>query len=452
MSRRPSRLWDKGQPLDELIHRFTVGDDPHIDVHLVGTDCVASAAHARTIHAAGVLSDQDLRRLLAALRAILKRATAGRFRIDPSLEDCHTAIEVELVRRVGEAGRRIHTGRSRNDQVAAAMRLYLRRQTHDALGRLGRFSSTVVERLRRDGSLLMPGFTHMQPAMPSSVGQWLHAIAEALLREARAGEALLVRLDECPLGSGAGFGAPLKLNRELTARLLGFSRAQRSPIDVQNSRGECELAFVRFAADCTRIVEKLACDLMFWTMPAFGFARLPDVFTTGSSIMPQKRNPDVLELLRGKSARMRARATDLECVIAKLPSSYHRDLQLTKSPTIAAAVELGELLDVAQRIVAAVEFDGERMRSAMGDELYATHAALARVRQGVPFRDAYRDIAAHWSAGTLDVADVRPAADEAALVPRRVIAVLARESAAVVRRSDAGLRRERSIADALFGG
>jgi len=352
MAEQPRRLWDKGQVVDDLIHRFTVGDDPTLDLRLVHADCLGSAAHARTLHRAGILTDAELCSLLKGLQDIDAAHRAGTFAIPTELEDCHTAIEAHLTKICGPAGEKIHTGRSRNDQVATAMRLWMRGEAVGWLGLLADFISVALERIERDGAIEMPGYTHMQPAMPSSVGQWLHAHVEAALEQMRATLDLLDRLDLCPLGTGAGFGVPLPLDRDYTARLLGFSRIQRSPIDVQNSRGRMERYFVRVAADIAAMLEKLACDLLLFSTAEFGFFSLPESLTTGSSIMPQKQNPDVLELMRAKAARLRSREFELDCVAGKLPSSYHRDLQLTKEPALRAADEIKQLLAVGRRVVA----------------------------------------------------------------------------------------------------
>lgn len=393
MTQHAARLWDKGQPLDELIHRFTVGDDPTWDLRLVHWDCLGSAAHAHTLLRADILTDAELAALLDGLREIDADCRAGRFAIPPELEDAHTAIEARLTQRCGPAGEKIHTGRSRNDQAATAARLFLRAEAAARLSQLGDLVDAALARIERDGAIEMPGYTHMQAAMPSSVGQWLHAFVEAGLDHMQALAALFDRLDACPLGTGAGFGVPLPLDRGYTAELLGFSRVQRSPIDVQNSRGRMELYFARAAADAAAMIEKLACDLLLFSTAEFGFFRMPESLTTGSSIMPQKRNPDVLELMRGRAARLRGRAVELEFVIGKLPSSYHRDLQLTKEPAIRAADEIDQLLSVSRHVIASFEIDRERLTAAMRPELFAAEAALRRTQAGVPFRQAYRQVA-----------------------------------------------------------
>ncbi|MBW7904083.1 MAG: argininosuccinate lyase [Phycisphaerae bacterium] len=419
----PRRLWDKGEALDARIHRFTVGDDPALDRELLHWDCLGSAAHVRTLQRAGLLTADETASLLGELAAIDARARAGRFDISPEQEDCHTAIENHLAQRCGPAGQKVHTGRSRNDQVAAAMRLFMRHHALRFAAGLEALIAELLGRLAQDGGVRMPGYTHMQPAMPSSVGQWLHAHAEAALEQLRAVEDLLTRLDSCPLGTGAGFGVGLPLDREYTARLLGFARAQRSPIDVQNSRGRLETYFARVAADVAAIIEKLACDLLIYTGPPYGFFELPAALTTGSSIMPQKRNPDVLELMRGWAGRLRARVVELEWVRGKLPSSYHRDLQLTKAPTLQAAAGAQDLLEVGAAVMRELAVRKERLAAAMSDELYATDAAYALVRRGVPFREAYARIGEQVRAGVFR-ADAGARAGAAGLVDERVLSEL----------------------------
>lgn len=399
---QPTRLWHKGAALDELIHRFTVGDDPAWDRHLVHWDCLGSAAHVRTLARAGLLTDSDRDALLAGLADIDARDRAGQFVIPPELEDCHTALEADLVARCGALGGRIHAGRSRNDQVATALRLFLRHFTLEWLARLHDFATAALERIDREGDAPMPGYTHMQAAMPSSIGLWLHAHVEAVLEQMHAGLDLLRRLDACPLGTGAGYGVPLPLDRAYTAALLGFTRIQRNPLDVQNSRGRMELYFARVAADIAALVAKFACDLLLCSTAEFGFFSLPTEMTTGSSLMPHKRNPDVLELLRAHEARARARIVEIETITAKLPSGYHRDLQWTKPPAIRAALDTADILAVATRVLSGLEIHRDRLAAAMCPELYATHAALALVQQGTPFRAAYRQIAADVSAGRFD--------------------------------------------------
>jgi argininosuccinate lyase len=450
MTAASQRLWDKGEPVDELVHRFTVGDDPLWDRYLVHWDCLGSAAHAHTLARAGLLTADECQALLAGLTEIEALDQAGRFEISATLEDCHTAIEAYLTQKCGPVGEKIHAARSRNDQVATAMRLFLRHHALRWLDALGEFIAACMTRIERDGAVPMPGYTHMQPAMPSSVGQWLHAPAEAALEQMRAALDLLDRLDACPLGTGAGFGVPVPLDRPYTAQLLGFARVQRSPMDVQSSRGRMEKYFVRVGVDVGAILEKLAWDLILFSTAEFGFFWLPDAMTTGSSIMPQKRNPDVLELLRARSARLRARVAELEAVCGKLPSSYHRDLQLTKEPAIRTALEVVDLLAVATHIVAGFTLQPDRLAAAMRPELYATHAALRLAQDGVPFREAYRRVAEELRAGQFDADRLGAARSQAGQLEAGLLAALRDDLSALNERAATGRQRFAAAEAALL--
>lgn len=388
-----STLWAKDLPLDAAIHRFTVGEDPDTDLALLPWDARGSAAHARMLAATGLIPAGDAEALVRALRRIANLAEQGAFPISPEQEDGHTAIEADLTRWLGPAGQRIHLARSRNDQVILALRLYLR----DALLHLGLRTADLAgaflafARTHQDTPL--PGYTHLRRAMPSTFGLWAAAFAEGLLEELEAIQGVHGRLDRCPLGSAAGFGVPLPIDRELTARLLGFAKVQRSPIDVQNSRGRHEAAVLQWAASVGGVLEKFLWDVSLYSTEEFGFLGLPDAFTTGSSIMPQKKNPDVVELARGRCRELRGWAGLVQEVASGLPSSYHRDLQLLKRPLVTGLRAADELLAVLARLVPALQVKAEAAGAACSDELYAAHQAYVLVGQGLPFREAYRKVA-----------------------------------------------------------
>jgi argininosuccinate lyase len=399
-----STLWDKSLPLDGAVHRFTVGDDPTTDLALVPHDCVASAAHARTLQAAGLLAAPDARALLGALRDARGDAFAGRFAIAPAQEDGHTALEQWLVAQVGEAGKRIHLGRSRNDQVLVAQRLllraYLMRLTHG----VSALAQALLGFAAAHRDLPLPGYTHLRRAMPSSFGQWAGAYAQGLCEELEAARGVHARLDRCPLGAGPGFGVPLPLDRELTARLLGFSRVQVNPIDCIGSRGRDALAVLDWLCSVAGQLEKLHWDLALYSTEEFGFVRLPVEFTTGSSAMPQKRNPDVVELARARCRQLRALRDQVLALAGGLPSSYHRDLQLTKKPLLEALEAGVALLEVSATLIARLEPQPERAAAACTPELWATDAAYQRAAAGPletrqAFRDAYKAVAAEIAAG-----------------------------------------------------
>ncbi len=320
------QLWAKGLPLDEVIHRFTVGEDPVTDLKLVPFDSMGSAAHAQMLASVGLLDIADAKALVAELNNIRTLAKSRAFNITAEQEDCHTAIEAHLTTKLGEAGRRIHLGRSRNDQVVLALRLFYREALLDAGDGIAALAQAFLDFAAANQHVQMPGYTHLRRAMPSTFGLWGAAFAEGLLEELEALQSLQARLDKCPLGSAAGFGVPLPLNRAFTSELLGFSAVQRSVVDVQNSRGRHELAILHWLNSVAFVVEKALWDLALYTTEEFGFLSLPDAFTTGSSIMPQKRNPDVVELLRGRMGELRGLANQVEQIAVglalELPSGF----------------------------------------------------------------------------------------------------------------------------------
>lgn len=380
-------LWDKGEATDALMHRLTVGDDPIVDLAFVRYDCLGSAAHARMLNKIGLLTTGALSDILAGLSAI---ANDPAFVIPPELEDVHTAIE----RRLGVSGEKIHAGRSRNDQIILATRLFMREQAVNWLQSLFSLAHLLSGKYGEIGALPMPGYTHLQRAMPSSVGMWLHAFLEGTLECIRDGLYFLDVIDSNPLGSAAGFGSTLPLDREYVAHLLGFSRVQRSPIDVQNSRGRYELRMLQWGVAIGAIWEKFAWDVELFVTEEFGFFLLPTRLTTGSSIMPQKRNPDLVELLRGRVSRIRGAAAELEWVGAKLPSNYHRDLQLTKGALVQGCTDVNDIIAMAGLIIESLTPNEERLRATMTPDIYATYEAYRKVKDGVPFREAYRQVAA----------------------------------------------------------
>lgn len=406
LSSLPQALWAKGLPLDAAIHRFTVGDDPRLDRVLLAHDCVGSAAHARGLQAAGLLSATDTRALIDALGQLHRAAQRGEIDITAAQEDAHTAIEQALVARIGEAGKRIHLGRSRNDQVLLALRLWLRHQVVAAARGLQNLIDTLLALATTHEHLALPGYTHLRRAMPSSLGQWAAGYIEGLLEELQALDGVWTRIDRCPLGAAAGFGVPLPLNRDVVAQMLGFSRVQRAPVDAMNSRGRHEQALLDAYVSIAQSLEKLIWDLSLYSTDEFGFVRLPDAFTTGSSIMPQKRNPDVLELARARCRELRGLSDWHRHIVTGLPGSYHRDFQLHKQPLFAASDSLLALLDVLARLIPGLQFDAAAMRRAMSPELYATHAAIAQVRAGATFRDAYRAVGGAIASGTFEAPQV----------------------------------------------
>ena len=391
-----SRLWDAGEPLDERVLRYTAGEDHRLDARLVSYDVRASIAHAEGLHAAGLLAAADLEAIRGGLEALAAEHAAGAWAIELADEDVHTALERRLTERIGAAGGRLHLGRSRNDQVLAALRLYLR----DALSALRDGTLAVAAALdglaAREAATPLPGYTHMQPAMPSSVPLWAGGFAAELRDDAEGLAAALRRADKSPLGSAAGYGVPLlPLDREATRARLGFAMVQEPVTAVQLSRGKAEAQVLFEIALLMQDLGRLAADLILFSMRELGFASLPPALCTGSSIMPQKRNPDLLELVRGRGATAQACLLEALAVTAKLPSGYHRDLQLLKAPLFRGIDLAGDTLALLAAALPEVRFHPERIQ--LAPELHAAEEAYRLVLdEGVPFREAYARVAARY--------------------------------------------------------
>ncbi len=389
-----ARLWDRGTPLDRLVLEYTAGEDHALDERLVAYDVRASAAHAAMLHAAGYLSERDHAALARALDEAGAAHARGEWRIALEDEDAHTALENQLVARAGEAGRRIHLGRSRNDQVLAALRLWLK----DALADLASLAEEVAAALdalaARDGAIALPGYTHLQRAMPSTVALWAGGFAAELRDDAVGLAAATRRADRNPLGSAAGYGVPvLALDRAATARALGFATVHEPVTAVQLSRGKAEAGALFEAALLGQDLGRLAAELCLYASAEFGFVRLPDAFTTGSSIMPQKRNPDLFELARGRSAEAAAALAEVLGVTAKLTSGYHRDLQLIKKPLFRGLDGVALTARLFVHALPGITFDAHCTAAAMDEGLFAAERAyLLVMEEGLSFREAYRRV------------------------------------------------------------
>jgi len=389
-----SRLWDKGAPLDERVLRYTAAEDYGLDERLVAYDVRASIAHAEMLGAQGLLGADDLTAIRTGLTALAAEHERGLWRIELADEDGQTALERRLTERIGPAGGRVHLGRSRNDQVLTALRLYLR----DAVERLHAGAVDVAEGLERLGAreaaTALPGYTHMQQAMPSSVPLWAGGFAAEIRDDAEALRHVHRRLAKSPLGSAAGYGTPgLPLDRDATRAALGFAEVHEPVTAVQLSRGKAEAELLFHLCLLMQDLGRLAADVLLFYTQEFAFVELPEAFTTGSSIMPQKRNPDVFELIRGRSATAQACLTEALAVCAKLPSGYQRDLQLLKFPLFRAIDVAEETLGILPAALEAMRFRPERI--ALDPAIHAAEQANRLVvREGIPFRDAYRRVAA----------------------------------------------------------
>ncbi|MEM8599279.1 MAG: argininosuccinate lyase [Bacteroidota bacterium] len=389
-------IWtkDASSSPDDWVVRFTVGDDWRWDTLLLPYDCVGSEAHAWALAEIGVLTADEHRQVADALAAIKAEAEAGALTVRVEDEDCHTVLERELTAQLGDAGKKIHAGRSRNDQVLVALRLWLR----DALAAVAEQAAAVTEALLdhadacADG--LMPGYTHLQRAMPTTAGLWAASYAELLVADLRTLAEARAAANVSPWGSAAGYGVPrLTLPRQGVAERLGFDSVQTHTPAVQLSRGKLDGQVVHALVQLGATANRLASDLVLFATAEFGFVTLPEAHTTGSSIMPQKRNPDVLELARATYHRLTAELHLLLTLPANLPGGYHRDLQLTKEAAMRATLLSLDLFAALAAGLPALTFDRDRMRAALSPELFATDEALADVQRGVPFRDAYRAVA-----------------------------------------------------------
>lgn len=398
-----ARLWDKGEGLDSIIHSFTVGEDPQNDMFLVRWDALASLAHAKMLLEINLLDKPAVAQIGKVVSSIIKEADNGEFVISHELEDCHTAIEARLTKELGEVGKRIHAGRSRNDQVLVALRLMMRFVVGSICKNLESTAGKILEQAKTQQDLIMPGYTHTQAAMPSSVAMWLHSYVEGILDLLRDGERIVTLIDSNPLGVGSGFGVSLPLNRDCTSKLLGFLRVERNPIHVQNGRGQYELKIARWLSDIGSLIEKCACDLMLYSTREFALCSIPKDFTTGSSLMPNKRNPDVIELLRASASVLRAAESEIQNLCSKLSSSYHRDFQLTKAPLFRAIRCASNMLVIWEKVLAGLVWNKKALQAGITGDMFATYEALKLVKEGKPFREAYQLTAEKLAAGALDV-------------------------------------------------
>jgi len=404
MTRAIPTLWSPGVALDERMVTYTVGDDPYWDGRLLRWDVLGSLGHAEGLRASRILSDGEYRSLRAGLRSALAAVERGELAIEPGQEDAHTAVEQWLTARRRDAGERLHTGRSRNDQVACDLRLYLKDTLLGLHGAALDLVGVLAEFAARHRRALWPEYTHQRRAMPSSVGLWAGAYAEGLLDTIESLEDLWIRVDRSPLGSAAGYGVPLPLRREAAAKALGFAGLDRNVATVQGGRGKLEAATLFWCTQLGHEVARLCQDVILYSAEEFGYLTLPAELATGSSIMPHKRNPDLFELTRGRAAALEADLVAVMQMKSKLTSGYHRDFQLLKEPLMRGLDRTGDMLDALTHAIPRLGVDPKRCSAALAGGSLATDEVMRRVEQGSAFRIAYREVAAAVGRGEAFVA------------------------------------------------
>ena len=396
-----SRLWDRGEPLEATIARFTVGRDPQLDLRLIAYDALGSMAHATMLVDLDILTSQELSALKLELTRVVVEARHGEFVISLEDEDGHTALENRLTQKLGDTGRRIHTGRSRNDQVISTLRLFGREAILEIQQELLATVTRLVQLAEEHREVSLPGYTHTRQAMPSTLGLLFSAYAENLLDSLPWLAAAYNHLNRSPLGSASGYGVALPLNRQLVSDLLAFDRVQTNTLAVQNDRGKSEMLTLSALLSPVLDLSRLATDLIWMSTEELGFISLDDSVTTGSSIMPQKRNPDVLELIRGTGSRIRARQVEAANIYASLTAGYHRDLQLCKEPFLEGLAESRDVIRVLRPVLDALSVNPERCRQAMARSIGATDEVYRRVADGEPFRSAYKQVASNPEAAVM---------------------------------------------------
>jgi argininosuccinate lyase len=390
------KLWEKKYQLNKRIESFTVGNDHLLDQKLVKYDCLGSIAHVKMLNKIGVVTKAECDKLIMTLYEIITIDGNGAFIIKQEDEDCHTAIEKYVIKKLGKTGKKIHTARSRNDQVLTALRLYYKDEIKTVLKLMDNLVESLLVIKEKYGNVEMPGYTHMRKAMPSSVGLWAGAFIESM----KDNEILLSNvyklIDQLPLGTGAGYGLPIQTDRKLTAELLGFKKIQRNPIYVQNSRGKFESDILHGLSQIMFDLNKMSSDIIMFSMSEFGYFELSPCVCTGSSIMPHKKNPDVLEIIRAKYHQVVSFEFEVKNIIGNLISGYNRDLQLTKKPVFRGFEITKEAISIMTLVLDKLKVNEGNCKKAMTKELYATEKAYELVKKGVPFREAYKTVSKEY--------------------------------------------------------
>ena len=396
------KLWEKSVQVDKDIERFTVGRDREMDLYLAKYDVLGSMAHITMLQTIGLLTADELQQLLTELKAIYATAEAGKFVIEEGVEDVHSQVELMLTRKLGDVGKKVHTGRSRNDQVLVDLKLYARAEIEKTVGKVESLFKTLQEASEKYKDVLIPGYTHLQVAMPSSFGLWFGAYAESLCDDLSVMKAAWDVVNLNPLGSAAGYGSSAPLNRTMTTELLGFDDLDYNSVYAQMTRGKMERTVAFAYSSVAETVGRLAMDGCLFSSQNFGFIHLPDALTTGSSIMPHKKNPDVFELVRAHCNKIQGVPGTIRYITGNLPSGYFRDMQILKEVFFPIFKEMNDCLDIVEYAVRGMEV----VTDVMGDPKYRLAFSVEEVNHlvenGVPFRDAYRQVADSIRQGTFE--------------------------------------------------
>ena len=394
-----TKLWEKGTQVNARIEAFTVGRDREMDIFLAKYDVLGSMAHIRMLESVGLLQAEELKPLLDELKNIYQLTENGTFVIEDGVEDVHSQVEMLLTRKLGDVGKKIHSGRSRNDQVLLDLKLFARAEIEKTVASVNDLFEVLISQSNRYKEVLLPGYTHLQVAMPSSFGLWFGAYAESLADDLQLLLSAWKITNRNPLGSAAGYGSSFPLNRQMTTDLLGFDSMNYNVVYAQMGRGKMERTVANALASVAATVAKLAFDACMFTSQNFGFIRLPDEFTTGSSIMPHKKNPDVFELTRAKCNKLQSLPQQIMLITNNLPSGYFRDLQIIKEVFVPAFAELTDCLEMTSMMMAQVEVNTEILNDSRYDYLFSVEEVNRMTLSGVPFRDAYKKVGLEIEAG-----------------------------------------------------
>lgn len=387
-----SKLWEKSVTVDRNVETYTVGRDREMDLYLAPYDILGSMAHITMLQSIGLLTSDELEVLLAELREIYKIAEKGDFVIEDGIEDVHSQVELMLTRRLGDIGKKIHSGRSRNDQVLVDLKLFIRSRIEDLTKAITRLFDTLISQSERYKNVLLPGYTHLQVAMPSSFGLWFGAYAESLTDDLCILRAAYEITNRNPLGSAAGYGSSFPLNRTMTTNLLGFDSMDYNVVYAQMGRGKTERVVAQAIASVAATVSKLAFDACMFNSQNFGFIKLPDEYTTGSSIMPHKKNPDVFELTRAKCNKLQALPYEITLITNNLPSGYFRDLQLIKENFLPAFDEIISILNMVSDMISQLKVNETILNDKKYELMFSVDAVNRLAQEGMPFRDAYKKV------------------------------------------------------------